>query len=62
MAKQGKVIAPRAYTRSGGLGAGIADQVADDRVLELVADGATLVLQALHRSWPPLIDFGSALA
>ncbi|HEX2902731.1 MAG TPA: cupin domain-containing protein [Jatrophihabitans sp.] len=62
MAKQGKVIPPSAFTRSGGLGAGIADQVADDKVLGLVADGATLVLQALHRSWPPLVQFGSALA
>lgn len=62
MAKQGKVIAAASYTRSGGTGAGVADQVADDRVLELVADGATLVLQALHRNWPPLIDFGTRLA
>ncbi|MGI8664754.1 MAG: cupin domain-containing protein [Jatrophihabitans sp.] len=62
MAKQGKVIAASAYTRPGGAGAGIADQVADDKVLGLIADGATLVLQALHRNWPPLIDFGSVLA
>ena len=62
MAKQGKVIPASSYTRSGGTGATITDQVADDRVLELIADGATLVLQALHRNWPPLIDFGGALA
>lgn len=62
MAKQGKVIAPSAYTRSGGSGATIGDQVADDKVLRLVSEGATLVLQALHRTWPPLVDFGSALA
>ena len=62
MAKQGKVIPAREFTRSGGLGAGVPDQVADDKVLGLLADGATLVLQALHRTWPPLVRFGSALS
>jgi hypothetical protein len=62
MAKQGKVIPARAFTRPGGSGAGVADQVADDKVLEQVADGATLVLQALHRTWPPLVRFGSTLS
>ena len=28
----------------------------------LFADGATLVLQALHRTWPPLIEFTQQLA
>lgn len=49
------------YTRSGGTGAQVADQVADDRVLELFLDGHTVVLQGLHRMWPPLIDFAGAL-
>lgn len=62
MAKQGKVIPASSYTRSGGSGATISDQVADDKVLRLVSEGATLVLQALHRTWPPLVDFGSTLA
>jgi hypothetical protein len=62
MVNQGKVIPASSYTRSGGAGAGIADQVADDRVLALLADGASLVLQALHRNWPPLIGFGTELA
>ncbi len=62
MAKQGKVIPAREFTRSGGQGAGVADQVADDKVLRLIADGATLVLQALHRNWPPLIRFGGTLS
>ena len=31
-------------------------------MLAQLADGATLVLQALHRTWPPLIRFGSTLA
>ena len=51
----------RRYTRGGGTGALIGDQVADDRVLALFADGHTIVLQGLHRLWPPLIDFAGAL-
>ncbi len=31
-------------------------------MLALLADGATLVLQGLHRTWPPLVGFGSQLA
>ena len=62
VAKDGAVVDPARFTRSGGAGAEIADQVADDRVLELFADGSTLVLQGLHRVWPPLIDFAGALA
>ncbi len=62
MAKNGSVLASTTFTRSGGIGATIADQVADDKVLARLADGATLVLQALHRTWPPLVRFGSSLA
>lgn len=62
MAKNGSVLAATTFTRSGGVGATIADQVADDKVLAQLAAGATLVLQALHRSWPPLIRFGTDLA
>ncbi|MCW2528270.1 MAG: Cupin 4 family protein [Pseudonocardiales bacterium] len=62
MAKNGEVVAGKRFTRSGGAGATIADQLADDKVLGLLADGTTLVLQALHRTWPPLIRFGTALA
>jgi hypothetical protein len=62
MAKNGSVLPTATFTRSGGVGAGISDQVADDKVLAQLSDGATLVLQALHRTWPPLVRFGSALA
>ncbi|WP_096304866.1 JmjC domain-containing protein [Jatrophihabitans sp. GAS493] len=62
MAKDGSVLDSKRFTRSGGAGATAPDQVADDRVLEQLAGGATLVLQALHRTWPPLVDFGSSLA
>jgi hypothetical protein len=62
MAKEGTVLPAARFTRGGGAGATIADQAADDKVLAALADGATLVLQALHRTWPPLVEFGSALA
>jgi lysine-specific demethylase/histidyl-hydroxylase NO66 len=62
MAKQGDVLPPARFTRGGGAGAGIADQAADDKILGAMADGATLVLQALHRTWPPLVDFGARLS
>jgi hypothetical protein len=62
MAKDGEVLAAARFTRGGGAGATINDQLADDRVLALVGDGATLVLQALHRTWPPLVRFASALS
>ncbi len=62
MAKEGRVVPPSAFTRGGGAGAGIADQAADDKVLDLFADGATLVLQGLHRTWGPLVGFGSRLS
>jgi bifunctional lysine-specific demethylase and histidyl-hydroxylase NO66 len=62
MAKDGSVLPAARFTRSGGAGASVADQAADDKVLAAMADGATLVLQALHRSWPPLVAFGSLLA
>jgi hypothetical protein len=35
--------------------------VLDERILGLYADGATLVLQGLHRVWPALIDFAREL-
>jgi hypothetical protein len=62
MAKDGNVIPPARYTRGGGAGATAPDQVADDKVLALIGDGATLVLQGLHRTWPPLVEFSSRLA
>jgi hypothetical protein len=62
MAKDGAVLDRSRFTRGGGAGASIDDQVADDQVLRQLDDGATLVLQALHRTWPPLVDFGATLA
>ncbi len=62
VAKSGQTLGDRAFTAPGGVGAGIADQVSDSRLVELFDDGATLVLQALHRVWPPVLDFVGALA
>ena len=62
MAKGGSTLPERRFTRSGGTGAGIADQASDDDVLREFADGATLVLQGLHRVWEPVVDFAQRLA
>lgn len=61
IAQQGTVLPPGRFTGSGGTGAEIGDQVIDDKVMQLYADGATVVLQGLHRIWPPLIDFARRL-
>jgi bifunctional lysine-specific demethylase and histidyl-hydroxylase NO66 len=62
VAKNGATLADKAFTAPGGVGAGIADQVSDDRLVRLFADGSTLVLQALHRIWPPILEFCQRLA
>ena len=61
VARAGTVVPAARYTRSGGTGAQVADQVVDDRLLDLFVDGHTLVLQGLHRVWPALIDFAGQL-
>jgi bifunctional lysine-specific demethylase and histidyl-hydroxylase NO66 len=62
MSKNGDLLPAARFTRGGGAGAEIADQVADDKVLAEFSAGATLVLQGLHRMWPPIQDFAAALA
>ncbi len=57
MAKEGAVLPPVEFTSGGGYGAEIADQLDADKVLAAFADGSTLVLQGLHRTWPALADF-----
>ncbi|HEX8518556.1 MAG TPA: cupin domain-containing protein [Pseudonocardia sp.] len=61
MAKAGQVLDSSAFTAPGGVGAEIGDQVRDDKVAALFADGATVVLQALHRTWPSVIDLCTRL-
>ncbi|MET7375160.1 cupin domain-containing protein [Micromonospora arida] len=61
VARDGQLVAASRWTGGGGAGAEIGDQVLDERVLEQYASGATLVLQGLHRIWPPLVDFARDL-
>jgi bifunctional lysine-specific demethylase and histidyl-hydroxylase NO66 len=61
IAKDGAVQPESAYTRGGGVGAGIRDQVDPDRVARLLADGCTVVFQGLHRAWPAVVDFAGTL-
>jgi bifunctional lysine-specific demethylase and histidyl-hydroxylase NO66 len=62
MVKEGKQLDRRSYTRSGRVGGQPLDDLADPRrVYELFQGGATLVLQSLHRFWPPLTRFGRDL-
>jgi lysine-specific demethylase/histidyl-hydroxylase NO66 len=57
LAKEGVVLPPERFTASGGFGAQVPDQVDSALVLREFADGATIVLQGLHRSWPPVCAF-----
>lgn len=62
MVKEGKQLDRRSYTRSGRVGGQPVDDLADPRrVYELFYGGATIVLQSLHRFWPPLTRFGRDL-
>jgi ribosomal protein L16 Arg81 hydroxylase len=57
MAKEGTVLTSGRFTGSGGFGAEIGDQLDADKVLREFAEGSTLVLQGLHRTWEPLAAF-----
>jgi ribosomal protein L16 Arg81 hydroxylase len=57
LAKDGSVLAKDCYLGPAGFGAEVPDQVDAAKVLEQLAAGATIVLQGLHRLWPPLIEF-----
>ncbi|MEV0428988.1 cupin domain-containing protein [Micromonospora sp. NPDC050495] len=61
VAKDGQLVPAARWTGGGGAGAEIGDQVLDEQILALYADGATLVLQGLHRIWPALVDFARDL-
>ncbi|GAA4114407.1 hypothetical protein GCM10022415_10300 [Knoellia locipacati] len=62
MAKEGSTLPERQFTLGGGVGAGIGDQLSEDRILREFASGATLVLQGLHRTWSPVREFAAVLA
>jgi len=57
MAREGDVLPPERFTAAGGFGAQVPDQVDSAKVLREFAEGATIVLQGLHRTWPPLRAF-----
>ncbi len=61
VAKDGAIVDSSRFTGPGGVGASVGDQVIDDRILDLFASGHTLVLQALHRFWPPIVAFAGTL-
>lgn len=53
--RAGTPIHPSEYTTRTRVGGVVVDDVADvDRILDLVAAGATIVMQGLQRYWPPL--------
>lgn len=62
VARDGTTLADRDFTAPGGVGATIADQLSDSALLRLFADGATMVLQALHRTWEPVGELAQGLA
>ncbi len=62
VARAGATLPDREFTASGGVGAAIGDQVSDDKLVRLFAEGATLVLQGLHRTHAPMVHFSQQLA
>lgn len=62
VAKDGRTLSDGDFTRGGGVGAAISDQLDDTALLRLFASGHTLVLQGLHRTHPPLLELSQDLA
>ncbi|WP_338748943.1 cupin domain-containing protein [Janibacter alittae] len=62
VARDGRTLPDAEFTRGGGVGAAITDQLDDTALLRLFAEGHSLVLQGLHRTHPPLLDFSQQLA
>ncbi|MFJ9675523.1 cupin domain-containing protein [Streptomyces sp. NPDC101221] len=62
VAKDGSTRPDTSFTSSAGVGATISDQLDDTAVWRAFADGATLVLQALQRTWQPVGDFVTGLS
>ena len=56
--KDGQTLDPRTYLKAGHVGSILMKDVADvGRIYSHFHDGATIVLQALQRYWPPLTNF-----
>ncbi|MFJ4971766.1 cupin domain-containing protein [Streptomyces sp. NPDC088755] len=62
VAKDGATLPSSSFTAAAGVGATIGDQLDDTALWRAFADGATLVLQALHRTWEPVADLVSELS
>ncbi|WP_231745528.1 cupin domain-containing protein [Arthrobacter sp. EpRS71] len=62
VAKGGSTLPESSFTSPAGVGATISDQLDDTALWRKFADGATLVLQALHRTWDPVLSFSSQLS
>jgi len=62
VAKGGATLPESSFTSPAGVGATIPDQLDDTALWRKFADGATLVLQALHRTWDPVLNFSSQLS
>ncbi|MFH9428274.1 cupin domain-containing protein [Streptomyces sp. NPDC017615] len=62
VARNGTVLPESSYTSPGGVGATVPDQLDDTALWRLFADGATLVLQALQRTWAPVGDLCAGLS
>lgn len=62
VAKDGQTLPERSFTSGAGVGATITDQLDDTALWRHFADGATLVLQALQRTWEPVAQFTERLS
>lgn len=62
VAKNGATLPTSSFTSPAGVGASIADQLDDTALWRHFHDGATLVLQALQRTWDPVGAFSARLA
>ncbi|MFI7386174.1 cupin domain-containing protein [Streptomyces sp. NPDC049813] len=62
VAKDGATLPDASFTAPAGVGATVGDQLDDTALWRSFADGATLVLQALQRTWDPVAQFTSRLA
>lgn len=61
VAKDGSTLPESSFTSPAGVGATVADQLDDTALWREFAGGATLVLQALHRTWEPVADLSAEL-
>ncbi len=61
VAKDGSTLPTSSFTAPAGVGATIADQLDDTALWRHFDQGATLVLQALQRTWEPIASFSAEL-